>query len=308
MFIKQVDRTAVLAWSPTFQQQPFIATGTVSGAMDASFSSNSELELFNVSLQERNTTGSQVASVPVSARFNRLSWSPHGSSIIAGGLEDGTVILWDANKLINGQADSAMIDSKSIYGGPVRGLQFSPHTPFLLAIGSIDAQLSLMDMNDPSKVYMPGPTKSQRLEDVTDLAWNPKVGHILAASSSNGMTVVWDLRAKKEALQFAASGGSGGRGPISSIAWNPDSPNQIVCASEDNAQPLIYSWDLRNAHSPEKSLNGHTKGVLSVAWCPKDSDLLLSSGKDNRTIFWNPKTSEILGELPAKDNWIFDVQ
>ena len=43
-------------------------------------------------------------------------------------------------------------------------------------------------------------------------------------------------------------------------------------------------WDLRNARAPEKILTGHDKGVLSLSWCKKDPDLLLSSGKDNKTI------------------------
>jgi len=67
-------------------------------------------------------------------------------------------------------------------------------------------------------------------------------------------------------------------------------------------------WDLRNARAPEKILTGHDKGVLALSWCKQDPDLLLSCGKDNRTICWNPQTSEIVGELPPSENWSFDVQ
>ena len=38
------------------------------------------------------------------------------------------------------------------------------------------------------------------------------------------------------------------------------------------------------------------------------ANLLLSSGKDNRTIVWDPNTSEMLCELPASARWTFDVQ
>ena len=58
----------------------------------------------------------------------------------------------------------------------------------------------------------------------------------------------------------------------------------------------------------QQGLQGHTKGVLSVSWCPKDSDLLLSAGKDNRTICWNPTTGEMVGEFERCDNWTFDAQ
>jgi protein transport protein SEC31 len=56
-------------------------------------------------------------------------------------------------------------------------------------------------------------------------------------------------------------------------------------------------WSLRNALAPEAILSGHDKGVLSLSWCRQDPSLLLSSGKDNRTILWNPLTKELLGEV-----------
>ena len=54
-------------------------------------------------------------------------------------------------------------------------------------------------------------------------------------------------------------------------------------------------------------MTGHEKGVLSLSWCKQDPDLLLSCGKDNRALCWNPQTSEMIGELPSADNWAFQV-
>eukprot|EP00959_Pyramimonas_sp_CCMP1952_P267114 5584713-Pyramimonas_sp.AAC.1 len=67
-------------------------------------------------------------------------------------------------------------------------------------------------------------------------------------------------------------------------------------------------WDLRNAVSPQRTLTCHTKGVLSVAWCPSDTSLLLSCGKDNRTLCWDTNAGEVVAEIPASSNWNFDVQ
>ena len=65
----------------------------------------------------------------------------------------------------------------------------------------------------------------------------------------------------------------------------------------------------RAASSPLKTLEGHTKGILSLAWCKDDSDLLLSCGKDNRILVWNPNSpqGEIVAELPTSNQWSFDV-
>ena len=55
-------------------------------------------------------------------------------------------------------------------------------------------------------------------------------------------------------------------------------------------------------------LHGHDGGVLSLSWCPQDSDLLLSCGKDNRNICWNPQTGVSRGEFPVVTNWTFQTR
>ena len=47
---------------------------------------------------------------------------------------------------------------------------------------------------------------------------------------------------------------------------------------------------------------------MSLSWCPQDNDLLLSCGKDNRTICWNPQTGEAFGEFPVVTNWTFETK
>jgi protein transport protein SEC31 len=48
MFIKEIQRNSTCAWSPV---SPLIAMGTVTGAMDASFSYTTELEIIDLNLQ-----------------------------------------------------------------------------------------------------------------------------------------------------------------------------------------------------------------------------------------------------------------
>jgi protein transport protein SEC31 len=101
---------------------------------------------------------------------------------------------------------------------------------------------------------------------------------------------------------------------VSDFAWHPDNVSfhipilrrnltrldqatRLITASEDDSQPVIMLWDLRNARAPERILQGHERGVLSVSWCPQDPELLISCGKDNRTLVWNPSSGEILGQV-----------
>jgi protein transport protein SEC31 len=82
----------------------------------------------------------------------------------------------------------------------------------------------------------------------------------------------------------------------------------MVTCSDDDQSPVILVWDLRNASAAEMTLSGHSKGILSMDWCPKDSDLLLSCGKDNRTIVWNTTSGQPIGDLVHSGNWSFDTQ
>ncbi|KAH9059766.1 hypothetical protein EDB87DRAFT_1675007 [Lactarius vividus] len=317
MKLKEIHRTSTLAWSPL--STPLLATGTVAGALDESFSNDSQLEIWApdfLNKQEYELGGEghngPRGSVTNTARFNRIAWGqgdgtrPEG--VIAAGMENGELAIWDPSKIVAHARrvfpSEALILKNSTHTGPVRGLDFNPIQSTLFA-----SVVYIWDLKDPSKPYSPG-TRSSKLDEVSALAWNNQVPHVLATSSGTGYTVVWDLRGKREVVALAYGGGAGGaqagsgRRGMSDVAWHPDK----LTSSEDDTSPIVMVWDLRNARAPEKILTGHEKGVLSLSWCKQDADLLLSSGKDNRALCWNPQTSEIIGELPSADNWAFQVQ
>ena len=137
------------------------------------------------------------------------------------------------------------------------------------------------------------------------MAWNRQVQHILASTFAS-RCVVWDLR-KNDPIIKVSDSTSRSRWKV--VAWHPEVATQMCLASEDDHTPVIQVWDLRQASSPMKTLEGHTAGVLSVAWCQADSDLLLSCGKDNRILVWNPNRGggEIVAELPTSNQWSFEV-
>ncbi len=53
--LNNINRTATFAWSPG-HQLPMIATGTMSGAMDDTFSNASELEIFKLDLNPESSS------------------------------------------------------------------------------------------------------------------------------------------------------------------------------------------------------------------------------------------------------------
>ncbi|KAI9208496.1 uncharacterized protein BJ171DRAFT_419511 [Polychytrium aggregatum] len=312
MRLRSVDRTATIAWSPG-KHSPLLATGTVAGAFDASFNSSTSLEIFDLNLDSvPGTEGAsrlkKVGSISSNARFNRLAWGlssdpskTHG--ILVGGKENGELELWNPKLIIDNGPD-ALVLRQSAHSGPVRGLDFSSVETKLFASGSSDGEIFVWDLNNPAKPYSPG-ARSLKLEDITALSWNRQAGSILATASNNGQTAIWDLRTRKDLITLSHPGG---RRAITSVAWHPEHATQIVTAADDDMSPVILTWDLRNARAPERQLAGHTKSILSLSWCPKDSDLLLSCGKDNRTLVWNMSYGEVIGDLEHSNNWAFDVQ
>lgn len=68
--LRDIPRTATFAWSPG-AGKPLIATGTLAGAVDADFSDESKLELWDLNLddQAQGTELQPLASITTEARY-----------------------------------------------------------------------------------------------------------------------------------------------------------------------------------------------------------------------------------------------
>ncbi|KAA8644191.1 putative protein transport protein (SEC31) [Aspergillus tanneri] len=304
--LREIPRTATFAWSPG-AASPLIATGTRAGAVDVDFSNETCLELWDLSL-DRQVAGGELqptAKIDTDSGFNDLAWTESDDStrgVIAGALENGSLDLWDADKLLRGSSD-AVVSRTSKHSGAIKALQFNPKHSNLLATGGAKGELYISDLNNVANPYRLGGTAA-RADDIECLDWNKKVAHILVTGSSAGFVTVWDVKTKKESLTL----NNMGRKAVSAVAWDPEKPTKLVTATPLESDPLICVWDLRNSHAPERTLRGHESGVLSLSWCAHDPDLLLSTGKDNRTICWNPQTGHSYGEFPVVTNWTFQTR
>ncbi|KAL9296076.1 hypothetical protein ACSQ67_021972 [Phaseolus vulgaris] len=309
--IKGVNRSASVALAP---DAPYLAAGTMAGAVDLSFSSSANLEIFKLDFQSDDSELPLVAECPSTDRFNRLTWGKNGSGseefalgLVAGGLVDGHIDIWNPLTLIRSKSNqSPRVGHLDRHKGPVRGLEFNVIAPNLLASGAEDGEICIWDLTNTSEPNLfPSlkSTGSASQGEISFLSWNSKVQHILASTSYNGTTVVWDLKKQKPVISFADSV----RRRCSVLQWNPDVATQLVVASDEDGSPALRLWDMRNIISPIKEFVGHTRGVIAMSWCPNDSSYLLTCGKDSRTICWDMISGEIAYELPAGTNWNFDV-
>ncbi|KAF3914246.1 hypothetical protein AA313_de0205382 [Arthrobotrys entomopaga] len=297
----RIPRTATFAWSEQ-SARPLIATGTVAGAVDADFSNATHLELWDLDLDSGVSEASELtpkASITTDARFHDIAWGNRG--VIAGALENGTLDLWKADSLFSGETST--LESLSKHTGSIKALQFNPFKDELLLTAGVKGEIYVWDLNNTANPFHLG-TRAARADDFSSVDWNKKVPHILLSGGKNGLVTVWDVKQKKESLTLSHLG----RKEVSAVAWHPENTTKLLTALPDDSNPVIMVWDLRNANAPERTLTGHDQGVLSLDWCKQDPDILLSSGKDNRTICWNPNSGEVLGEFPIGTNWMFQTR
>ncbi|XP_049671186.1 protein transport protein Sec31A isoform X14 [Accipiter gentilis] len=310
MKLKEIDRTAMQAWSPAQQHPIYLATGTSAQQLDATFSTNASLEIFELDLSDPSLDMKSCATFSSTHRYHKLIWGPHSmtsgervSGVLIAGGENGNVILYDPAKIIAGDTE-VIIAQKDKHTGPVRALDVNMFQTNLVASGANESEIYIWDLNNFATPMTPG-VKTQPLEDISCIAWNRQVQHILASASPSGRATVWDLRKNEPIIKVSDHNN---RMHCSGLAWHPDVATQMVLASEDDRLPVIQMWDLRFASSPLRVLESHTRGILAIAWSMADSELLLSCGKDAKILCSNPNTGEVLYELPTNTQWCFDIQ
>jgi coatomer subunit beta' len=128
--------------------------------------------------------------------------------------------------------------------------------------------------------------KTKEVEVHTDfirsIIVHPKDPYVLT-SSDDGTILLWDLdkgftlvRSYEEHKNF-----------VMKIAINPKDINMFASASMD-LKVKIWSFSSNNSHL---TLEGHTKGVNTVAFCPLNEKPYLASGADDKTIrIWDYTT------------------
>mgnify|MGYP001150536734 CR=1 FL=1 len=126
----------------------------------------------------------------------------------------------------------------------------------------ISPQLYISDLNNIQNPYRLG--SGARVDDIECLDWNKKVAHILVTGSNAGFVTIWDVKSRKESLTL----NNMGRKAVSAVAWDPEKvfrltdlygvfsnvhqPTKVITSTPLESDPMIYVWDLRNSHAPER--------------------------------------------------------
>ncbi|DBA02893.1 TPA: hypothetical protein N0F65_005920, partial [Lagenidium giganteum] len=311
--LKEIHANAAVAWSPVRRRAELLALGSKGDGGVGFENTGGEFKLVSMDFSDPSTNMLTLGSIKTPSRFTSLAWRevlkhtdtcPYG--VVAGGMADGAVTLWNPKAMIDGdhkgEAGACEIGRVVRHKGAVNALQFNPHddSSHLLASGGSDGEVYIMSLEKLASpgVFTPGGGNApqQQVNEITSVAWNTQVNYILATGTQNGSTVIWDLKQKKPWCEMRDPQ----RGTISAIAWNPKEGLQIATASGDDQRPVVKLWDLRNSTStPLAEFHGHTAGLLSLSWCQNDPGLILSCGKDNKTLLWDLFSRQPMFEFPS---------
>ena len=227
MLCKKLNKSAVVAWSCNNKYPALLVSGTIAGTIDDSFQTNSQLEIYDINLSSNDTNFKCIGSLVTKDCFHKLAWGNKGTDdgmypmgIIAGGMSDGSVNLWNPDAIIKNDINKSLIARIDAHKGNVLALQFHPQQQNLFASGATDGEVLIYDLARPSQpTFSTAGPKQPGSVGVCALEWNKKVFQIVASSSQNGDTSIWDLRQKRCVISFRESTHTNCM--TTGLAWNP---------------------------------------------------------------------------------------
>ncbi|KAG1365451.1 hypothetical protein COCNU_12G004510 [Cocos nucifera] len=220
--IKSAPRSALVAFAP---DAPYLAAGTMAGAVDLSFSSSANLEIFKLDFRSDAHELLVVGVCSSCERFNRLSWGKPGSGsdeyslgLVAGGLGDGSIGVWNPLKLISSDnPDSALLSRLEKHTGPnayTSGLKDAVLIPFFVML------------------HKPG---------VIAMSWCPSDSGFLLTCAKDNRTICWDTVTGEIVCELPASNSWN-----FDIQWYPKVPG-VISASSFDVKIGIYNIEIVSA-------------------------------------------------------------
>ncbi len=187
--LKEIQSASSIAWAPSsYEYKSLLAAGNAQGALDEHFQTSARLELYSADLASPAKEPMFLGAVAVAqCNFSKVAWGAKGNQdnshhlgIIAGGMSNGALHLWDAQKIAEDPQNSLLAKIEK-HRGPVMGLDFNCAHPNLLATASADGEVLVWDLANVSAPSASKPAadgQSMNRFGVSAVAWNTQVPHV----------------------------------------------------------------------------------------------------------------------------------
>jgi WD40 repeat protein len=211
-----------------------------------------------------------------------VAFSPDGE-VLATGIEDGTVKLWDVNR------QSLIRSLRPERGAAVWSVEFSANGKSLLtATDNNTAVLWALD-----KAWNPVELKTRA---ATRAAHFSRDGKLVYTGDRHGDVRVWGLSEGKELRSWRHSGA------VYALALSRDNSTAASAGSD----PVIRLWDV-DSGTERAPLNGHAGQVYSLDFHP-DGKVLASAGWDRIIRLWDVGAAVLSRELKGHQSDIWAVR
>ncbi|CAH8536044.1 unnamed protein product [Schistosoma turkestanicum] len=258
-------------------------------------SSSGSLYLYDsqklISLHE-NTSSSRITTTTTDHHINQYTTLNHVHSSIDKNHENNdfaTISQQSASICIseNDVPNYLYTSRENIHQGVVRSLDFNRFQTNLFASASNDEEIFIWDIEKMEQPMSPG-AKIQPLENVNQVAWNPRVQHILCTTNI-GRCVIWDLRKSGPVLQLTKTMC---QLEPQMMAWSPTIATRLCLTDPNNPNGHVQLWDLRY---PKHML------CLLSHWPPPLSSTLGNTGTVN-ALYWGIPDTCTKSQLINKSN------
>jgi len=227
------------------------------------------LEKFNLATTKRSVTNMCC---------NDVVWCPNDDQLIATGLTNGAVVLWNLSITGRSKQERVFEDHKRT----INKVNFHPNEAHYLIAGSNGGDMSLFDtrQDNPGQIF-----NTNTNEAVRDVQFNPHSYWQLAAVSENGHVQLWDIRRTDRAEHTWSAHSS----PVFTCDWHPETKSCLATGGRDKT---IKVWDTSKGgtrHEAEYTIQ--TMGtVRRVKWRPQRKDYLAHSALADSSInVWDVK-------------------
>lgn len=216
------------------------------------------------------------------AWISALAYSPDGARIAAG-TKDGTLLIWEIERLLERQTEFATIEDKpktvQIGNDILTSVAFSPADDRLIAgslgplpLGRLDEQHWIWHLATElfGNVRLP----DRRVQDIHSVAFDP-AGRLMACGCDDGTVHVWDLIVEDQPKSLPAPGGHA----IQAVVFTQDGTKVLAGGSDD-----IHVWNAMTGQDlgPLAENSGQ---VRALAMSPTGSNLI-SGHLDGTVYFW----------------------
>lgn len=198
-----------------------------------------------------------------------LAWNKEVRNVLASASADKSVKIWD---VVTGKC----VSSSKHHTDKVQSVAWNMHSPELLLSGSFDKSILMVDGRSINEIS----NQWRITSDVESLAWDPHANHSFVVSLENGIVQGFDDRTVTPVFTLHAH-----EKPVSSISYNPRTPNLLATGSTDR---MVKLWNLSNNQPSCVASNNPKAGrIFSLAFSEDNPNLLAVGGHRGKLKVWD---------------------